>query len=591
MNNYLWIWKFIRHKKWAFLAGFFFMALEIASNVAETGLQKWVIDNVFIQQHFDELPVLLVLLGLSYILSSSLFTVVAMIYHTIGYHLRLELAEKLMSSIQRIPIKVLQSERTAKYVSVFDDVYATGENAYRIPMGLQDIFRALTLITIIASIHPLILVILVVVSCSYTMLGRYFSSRVKNISKEVIGRRTDLLVHIEEGISSTREVIAYHRMNWEKRIYDTLFKKYYDKIVEESKLTNLQMFITGPLQWSSNLIVLVYGGYLVISGILSVGTFIILYQYASQLTGAIQNVFDFTMRLSASTAQIERIRAIMEGEQVADGDKNLPGAVETIEFKDVCFKYSSDANKVLDQFTLYMPLGKKIAIVGTSGGGKSTLSKLLIRFHDPQSGEILINGHRLGDIKMEDWMSRLSIAFQDPYIFPDSIRNNIVFGRKNVSEEYMVDICRRMLIHDFIEDLDNGYDTEIGERGITLSGGQRQRISLARALLTDPEILILDEATSSLDMETERQIQRNLDEIRGGKTTIIIAHRLSTVQNADIIFVIDGGRVVEEGTHDILMSMDTVYKQLVHSQDISDLVYVHLPKTTVVQNEHYGWCR
>lgn len=562
MNSLKWIWQFMGHKKWAFAGGFFFIVLEIVVNLAETGLQKWLVDDVFIHNHFEKLPFFLVLLGIVYLGSSTLFTIVAMIHHSIGYSLRVSLAGKLMSAIQNIPIGIFQNERTARYVSYFNDVYDAGTNAYRIPLGFQEILRALALIIIIVVINPLILAFTLVIGCCYILLGKYFSARVKSMTKEILSKRSDLLIHIEEGISSTREVIAYHRMNWEMEIYNRLFKKYFDTVMQEGKLTNIQLFITGPLRWCSNFSVLIIGGYAAISGTLSIGSFLILYQYASQMIGSLQGVYDFVMRLSSATAGIERIKSVFENELKDKGDHRLQDKVKSIEFRNVCFKYSNEAPNVLNDFHIDIPIGKKVAIVGTSGGGKSTLSKLLVRFYDPSEGEILINGINLSDINKEDWMSKLCIAFQEPYMFPDTIQTNILFGRENIPETHMMDLCKRVFAHDFITDLEHGYDTLIGERGITLSGGQRQRISLARALLADPEILILDEATSALDLETERQIQKTLDEIRNGRTTIIIAHRLSTIQNADIIYVIDNGKVVESGTHEELIGKDSVYRQL-----------------------------
>jgi ABC-type multidrug transport system fused ATPase/permease subunit len=214
-----------------------------------------------------------------------------------------------------------------------------------------------------------------------------------------------------------------------------------------------------------------------------------------------------------------------------------------------------------------LPLGSKIAFVGASGGGKSTISQLLIRFFEPQSGSVLVNGRPLSDYKREDWTKRVDIVFQDPYLIPETIRTNLTLGREPISDEKVEAMCRVAQIHDVIQELPDGYETIIGERGITLSGGQRQRLSLARAFLANPEILILDEATSALDLETERLVQKGLDELRDGRTTIIIAHRLSTIINADRIYVINRGKVIEQGNHEQLMMGDTAYKRLVYAEE------------------------
>jgi len=200
-------------------------------------------------------------------------------------------------------------------------------------------------------------------------------------------------------------------------------------------------------------------------------------------------------------------------------------------------------------------------LVGSSGSGKSTIAQLLLTFYEPLRGEIWVNGTPINSLNQDDWISRVAIVFQEPYLFPDSIRLNLSLG-KDVTNEELASICQVACIHDDIMSLLEGYDTIIGERGITLSGGQRQRIALARALLRKPEVLILDEATSALDLETERKIMRNLDHLTKDMTIIIIAHRLSTIMNADQIYVMNNGRTVGKGKHDELLSSNTTYMEL-----------------------------
>ncbi|MDF2718842.1 MAG: transporter ATP-binding protein, partial [Paenibacillus sp.] len=298
-----------------------------------------------------------------------------------------------------------------------------------------------------------------------------------------------------------------------------------------------------------------------------IGAFVIVYQYSNQLFTNYQTVFNFAMNMSGQLAYSDRVKELFEQEKIGEGTRELRAPVKSIEFENVTFAYPGTERHVLNDLDLSLPTGRKLAIVGASGGGKSTITQLLLRFFEPSSGCIRINGIPLSDIRMSDWMGKLSVVFQEPFLLPDTIRNNLMLGRVGITEEQMIDACRSAQIHDFIESLEQGYDTVVGERGYTLSGGQRQRVAIARAMMGDPELMIMDEATSALDMETEQKLQENLDRRRAGKTTIVIAHRLSTIRNADLILVMHQGRLVEQGTHEELMAKDEAYRRLVSTMN------------------------
>jgi ABC-type multidrug transport system fused ATPase/permease subunit len=323
--------------------------------------------------------------------------------------------------------------------------------------------------------------------------------------------------------------------------------------------------VSDPLKWGALLFVLGFGGYLVMERQLSIGTFVVAVQFTTRMMDALSGLYHFAMETSSKLASVERIRNVLDGEGIREGDETLSGPVHTVRFDDVSFRYGE--RPVLNGIDLELAAGQKIALVGASGSGKSTIASVLARFFDADRGVVSANGVPISDLRREEWMRRVTVVFQDPYLFPDTIRSNLLLGRDDITEERMVEACEAMMIHDFFRELPDGYDTVIGERGVTLSGGQRQRLALARAVLRDPEILILDEATSSLDLETERRIQANLDRLRRGRMTIVIAHRLSTVRNADRIFVIGDGKVAEAGTHEELLQRDSVYRTLVLKED------------------------
>jgi len=251
-----------------------------------------------------------------------------------------------------------------------------------------------------------------------------------------------------------------------------------------------------------------------------------------------------------------------------NGRKTFSGLKKGIEFRNLKFAYNSDKAMVFEDLSLSIAKGTKVGVVGASGIGKSTLIEVLMRFYDPQAGGILIDGVNLKELDVYSWRRHIGVVSQDAFLFNDSLRSNITFAKPQSTQEELDQACRRAHADQFIMELPNKYDTLIGDRGVLLSGGQRQRIAIARAVIADPEILIFDEATSSLDSESERIVQEALDEVGRDKTVITIAHRLSTIANSDIIFVINEGRIIEQGSHQRLLENNGIYKKLVQKQKL-----------------------
>jgi len=251
-----------------------------------------------------------------------------------------------------------------------------------------------------------------------------------------------------------------------------------------------------------------------------------------------------------------------------NGGRNFAGLKQSIEISNLTFGYNLNESIILNRISCFIHKGSKIGIVGPSGGGKSTITELLLRFYDPQIGQILIDGIDLKEYDWHSWRKRIGVVTQDSFLFNDTIALNIAFANPEASQKEIEQAAKRAHIHDFIEGLPKGYKTQIGERGVRLSGGQRQRICIARAILLEPEILIFDEATSSLDTESERIVQEALDDVSKGKTVITIAHRLSTVFNSDVIFVIESGKLTQKGSHKELFEQEGVYRNLVQMQSL-----------------------
>ena len=312
-----------------------------------------------------------------------------------------------------------------------------------------------------------------------------------------------------------------------------------------------------------NVVVLIAGGFFMAKNFIGVGDYTAFTISVSLFISPVMTLINFMEQYQNGVTGFQRFLEIMD----AQPEQDAPGAVDIgraeghIEFLNVTYSYDNGA-EVLKNLSLDVKQGEKFALVGPSGGGKTTICHLIPHFYDIQQGTILIDGRDISTITRASLRRNIGIVQQDIYLFNASVRDNILYGRLDATEEEVIEAAKRANIHDYIMSMENGYDTIIGERGVRLSGGQKQRLSIARVFLKNPAILILDEATSSLDNTTEILIQQALDELCKGRTTLVVAHRLSTIKNADEIAVISGGEIVEKGTHEQLMEQNGIYANL-----------------------------
>lgn len=400
------------------------------------------------------------------------------------------------------------------------------------------------------------------------IVGR-IARNLKKQSKEVQNQLSDLVTHVEESLNGMRIVQGFNAQEYQRRRFGYINDRYRNLLTRIMYRRDLSSPLSEILGITIVAVLLWYGAHLVFRDEIKPETFFA-FLYAFFNVIAPSKAFSSAYyHIQKGLAAVERVNEVLDNTEEIPQNlnaKSIHTFEENIVFDNVGFKYQHDSEWVLKNINLTVPKGKIIAIVGTSGSGKSTLTDLLPRFHDVSEGRILLDGTDIREFDIRQLRSLMGIVNQDPVLFHDTIFNNIAFGRPEASREEVMEVAKIAQIHDFIITMPKGYDTMVGDRGSTLSGGERQRVTLARALLMNPPILILDEATASLDSKSERQVQEALAHVMQGRTSIVIAHRLSTVQHADHIIVLQEGMIAESGDHPTLMQRQGEYYKFVGLQ-------------------------
>jgi len=511
----------------------------------------------------------LVLIGILIILQifRAIFAYIVTYYgHKMGVNIRYDMRNKLFRHLQKLSLSYYDNEKTGTIMSrVMGDLEILSELAHH---GPEDLF--IIVVTFIGSFILMFNLNITLTLVVFTILPFYIyfvvkeNKKMKRAFKKYRVVAAEVNSHLEDSIAGIRVVKAFgnekdstHKFDkHNKNVADTLMKAF-EPI---SRLTSVTGLYSGGIQ----ILILVLGGSMVIKGEMTIGILVAFLLFVNRFLDPIKRLISFLEMFQQGMVGYERYSEVM----AIDPDiKDNKGAIEledvrgNIKFKDVSFSYD-DGEKVLENFNLEIKEGEKVALVGPSGAGKSTICSLLPRFYDVTSGSIEIDGINVKEITQNSLRKNIGIVQQDVYLFHGTIEENIELGKIGASRDEIIKAAEMANALEFINELSEGFDTVVGERGIKLSGGQKQRISIARIFLKNPKILILDEATSALDNQTERYIQESLEKLSEGRTTLTIAHRLTTIKNSDKIVYLDKDGIQEYGTHDVLIENQGKYEKL-----------------------------
>lgn len=534
-------------------------------------ISRNIINEIVPNKDFNMLIRMVMFLFVLFIIRGILRYIIHYWGHVVGVRMEADMRNKLFSHIQTQDIQFFDNTKVGHLMSrIVNDLRDISELAHH---GPEDLFLSVIMFIgsfiILVQIEPTLTYILfsfVAIIIIYAVTRRKKMRKAfRSVRKEIANVNTS----IENSLSGVREAKTYtnEEMEYEKfLIGNTKFKE-----SREFAFKSMAEFSTGIdfLMKFLNLIILGFGGYFIIIESIDYGDFVAFLMYINLFMEPVKRLTQFTQQFEQGMSGFERYCELLE---IQPEINDKPDAIEfneindKIEYKDVAFSYSEDGECVLENINLTINKGSTLALVGPSGGGKTTISNLLPRFYDINKGEIKIDGINIKDFKIKSLRENIGFVQQNIFIFSGTLKDNIIYGNTEATEEDIIEAAKNANIHEFIMSLPDQYSTDVGEKGIKLSGGQKQRISIARVFLKNPPILILDEATSALDNATEIKIQRSLEKLSKGRTTIVIAHRLSTIRDADEIIVISSEGIQERGNHEELIKQDGIYSKLYKAQ-------------------------
>jgi len=527
---------------------------------------RWLVDSVFVTHDLGQLTnVALGLLALS-VLQNGLAVAYFYLVSKVGQRFIADVRLQIYERVQSLPLRFFAERRTGEIVSrISNDVTFVQQALTETPIlfvrHLITLVGGLTLMLVMN--WQLTLIVLGLIP-PLMAIGLVFGRRLEQLSTAVQDRLADSTVALEEMLSGIRVVKSFAREAFERNRFALYVESAYATSMQRARIRALFVPLISLLGFAAMALMLWYGGRQVVLGMITPGELIAFLFYMILVAGPLGEFAGLYAQLRQAIGAGRRLFELLDSapEPLAVPDAIMPGQLRgQVQFVKVSFAYDGGEH-VLEDISIDVQPGKVIAIVGPSGVGKTTLVNLVPRFYDPTAGCIEIDGHDIREFDLHGLREKIGLVPQETFLFGGTIRENIAYGRLDASEDEIAAAAQAANAHQFIVGLPDGYGTIVGEKGVKLSMGQRQRITIARVLLKDPRILILDEATSSLDSESERLVQEALERLMSGRTTFVIAHRLSTIQRADRIVALQNGRIVEEGRHTDLLAQDGLYRHL-----------------------------
>jgi ABC-type multidrug transport system fused ATPase/permease subunit len=583
------VWALIKPRRGLLALGFTLMAINRVSGLVLPGSMKYFVDNVVLHRQVHLLtPIVLAVLGATIVQGLTSFSLTQLLSKS-AQKMIADLRRQVQAHIGRLPVSFYDANKTGALVSrIMSDVEGVrnliGTGLVEFVGGLMTAAIALvylihTSVTMTAVAFSILVVFGFGISMAFKTIRPIFRARPK-ITAEVTGRLT-------ESLGGVRVVKGYHAEEREEKIFASGVRRLLENVLKTLTATSLMSLSGALLLGIVSVLMMEFGGHKMLSGAMTPGQWFAYNAFLAFLIAPVFQIVAIGTQITEAITGLERTREILN-EKLEDEE---PGRTVTldrvnglVEMENVSFAYDT-RKEVLHEVSFRSEPGTVTALVGPSGAGKSTIIGLIAAFYVPSSGRVLVDGADLSTVKLNSYRTQLGVVLQETFLFDGTIRENVAFARPDATEEEILAACHIARVDEFAESFENQYDTVVGERGVKLSGGQKQRVSIARAILADPRILILDEATSSLDSESEALIQEGLRYLMRGRTTFVIAHRLSTIRRADQILVVEDGRITERGTHESLYALGGRYYDLYTKQHAVETNLFLSPGESTVESD------